>query len=155
MYYCSSVLTETMCPSRSICQRMWVCLFISLGNLSMQSLRAPCSHTHDLAEVSGSSNNGCLATRWCPCSRHHPSRIGPWGPCRASGVRTAPSAVLGRISGAKEMLQLLHYKACVVHLCRKQTSFPFRAGGEKKLSCGEPSPESSPSTTCLALAQAT
>lgn len=45
------------------------------------------------------------------------------------------------------MLQLLHQKACVVHLCRKQTSPSFRAGGEEKLSCGEPSRESSPSTT--------
>lgn len=82
MYYCSTMLTETMCPSRSICQRapegVDVCLFISLGDLSMQS---PFTHTVTAAEVSGSASNGCLATSWCHCSRYHPSRIVPWDLC--------------------------------------------------------------------------
>lgn len=58
----------------------------------------------------------------------------PLGAWAKSGVRTAPSAVLGHISGAKDKLQFLHYKAYVIHLWKaEQFSLQGRWGEEAEL----------------------
>lgn len=53
VHYSSTMLTENMCPNKSIFQRapegMDVCLFTSPEDLSEQSLQGPCSHAHSCA----------------------------------------------------------------------------------------------------------
>lgn len=111
-----------------------MCLFTSLGDLSAQSLWGPCSHTHccalseqlpaglAAAEVSGVPSSllpaGLLAAgTTCEGSALRPVHLG-----RVSHARTALDDELGHVNGANQMPQLLHGKACVVHLCGRQGS---------------------------------
>ena len=137
------MLTENMCPSRSICQRapegMDVCLFTSLGDISVQFLWGPCSRTHccalseqllaglAAAEVSGvpsSSGKGALppAGLLAAGTTCQGSALGTMHLGRVSSARTAPAALLGYVSGVNQTPQLLHCKACVVHLYGRQSS---------------------------------
>lgn len=133
-----------------------MCLFTSPGDLSIRSLRGPCSRTHcwalseqlpaglAAAEVSGipsSSGEGALppAGLLAAATTCQGLALGPVHLGRGSGARTAPGAVLGHVSGANQMPQLLHCKARVVHPCGRQGSPSWGAGGEEKLRCGGPS----------------
>lgn len=114
-------------------QRMWVCLFISLGT-------SPCNLCGGLAPIpmtEPKSQNLQVMSALPPTvslQQAPPVKNCPLGPVclgRVSGARTAPSAVLGCISTAKDMLQLHHSKACVVHLCRREISSPWGQEGRR------------------------
>lgn len=110
---------------------MCVCLSLQ-GHLPMQSMWGPCFRTHhhalseqlpagqaaaEVSDVPSSSGEGAL-----PQPGLFEARVGPWTHAFVSSVRTAPAAVLGHVSGADQMPQLLHCKACVVHPCGRQGS---------------------------------
>lgn len=105
----------------------------------MQSMWGPCFHTdhHALSEhlpagqaaaevsdVPSSSGKGTLPRPGLfeASTTSQELALGPMKLDSVSSVRTAPAAVLGHVSGADQMPQLLHCKACAVHPCGRQGS---------------------------------
>jgi len=140
-----------MCPRRSVCQGapegVGVCLFTSPG---ASPCRGPapvptavlCLSSSQLAGLQRRSRGHLPPQVRVPChqlgssQQASPVKGRPLG--SVSSARTAPAAVLGHVSGANQMAQLLHSKACVVHPCGKQGSPFWGTSGEEKLSHGGP-----------------
>lgn len=105
----------------------------------MQSMWGPCFHTHhhalseqlpagqaaaEVSDVPSSSGRGALPQPGLfeANTTSQELALGPVHLGSVSSARTAPAAVLGHVSGADQMPQLLHCKACVVHPCGRQGS---------------------------------
>lgn len=153
-YYSSTVLTENMCLSRSFFQRapagMDVCLFTSLGDRSVQSLRGPApipvlysylsstqlAWLQQRSWVLSSSGKAALppAGRLTACTTHQGLALGPMHLGRVSGVSTALAAAQGHVRGVNRKPQFLHCRVCAAHPCGRQGSPSWGGwGGETEL----------------------